>query len=301
VTASRRDFVRGSLLAAAALVPTGLSASPETASPEAASLGKETPGRGIAPLRQSVCRWPFGNMPLEDFCAMVKFLGFGAVDLVDQRDWDTVRGHGLAISTANSSLRPDFITHGLNNRANHATILAELEAVIPAAAANGIPNVIAMFGNHAGASDEEAIAACAEGLARIAPLAERNGVTVILEMLNSRVDHPNFQGDHTAFGVAVCERVNSERVRLLYDIYHMQIMEGDVIRTITKNIRWLAHFHTAGNPGRHELTPHQELQYGAIAEAIGGTGFTGWLAHEFIPTEEPAAGLAQARDLIAGG
>jgi hydroxypyruvate isomerase len=240
-------------------------------------------------------------MPLEDFCAMVKFLGFGAVDLVDQRDWDTVRGHGLAISTANSSLRPDFITHGLNNRANHATILAELEAVIPAAAANGIPNVIAMFGNHAGASDEEAIAACAEGLARIAPLAERNGVTVILEMLNSRVDHPNFQGDHTAFGVAVCERVNSERVRLLYDIYHMQIMEGDVIRTITKNIRWLAHFHTAGNPGRHELTPHQELQYGAIAEAIGGAGFTGWLAHEFIPTGEPAAGLAQARDLIAGG
>ncbi|MEO8480103.1 MAG: TIM barrel protein [Gemmatimonadota bacterium] len=286
---SRRSFLAGSAVGLAGVV---------SAAGEVGAVSR-LPGRGISPLRQSVCRWPFGGIPLDEFCAMVKRLGFGAVDLVNQGDWDVVRAHGLGVSTANSSPRGDFIARGLNNPANHATILAELESVIPAAAAAGIPNVIAMFGNRVeGIDDEAAIANCAAGLSTVAPLAERHGVTIILEMLNSRVDHRNFQGDTTAFGVAVAEKVASPRVRLLYDIYHMQIMEGDVIRTIRQNKQWFAHYHTAGNPGRNELNAHQELQYGAIAEAIVATDFGGWLAHEFIPTGDPAAGLTEARDAV---
>ncbi|HET9066219.1 MAG TPA: TIM barrel protein [Gemmatimonadales bacterium] len=251
------------------------------------------------PLRQSVCRWPFGSIPYDDFCEMAKRVGLGAIDLVDQKDWGRVKRHGLAISTANSSPRGDFIARGLNNPANHALILGELESVVPAAAAEGIPNVIAMFGNRVdGIDDATGITNCATALAKVAPLAERHGVTIILEMLNSRVDHRNFQGDTTPFGVAVCEKVASPRVRLLYDIYHMQIMEGDVIRTIRKNAQWFAHYHTAGNPGRNELNAHQELQYGAIAEAIVATGFSGWLAHEFIPTGDVERGLIEARDTV---
>lgn len=293
---TRREFVGTSLLGAAAF------STPVTRDPAAASQGGTGASRfaGIPAMRQSVTRWPFGGMPLNDFCQMIKRLGFGGVDLVDQRDWAVVQAHGLAISTANSTLRRDFIAKGLNDPANHATILAELEAVIPAAATAKIPNVIAMFGNDTGLTDAEAIANCAAALARIAPLAERHGVTVILEMLNSRVDHRDFQGDTTAFGVAVCERVNSERVRLLYDIYHMQIMEGDVIRTIRTNAKWFAHYHTAGNPGRNELDADQELQYGAIADAIAATGFTGWLAHEFMPKGDAEPGLAAAKWVCGG-
>ncbi len=251
-------------------------------------------------LRQSVCRWPFGGIPYDDFCGMVKRVGLGAIDLVDRRDWALVQRHGLAISTANSSDRRDFISRGLNDRTNHALILGELEAVLPAAAEAGIPNVIAMFGNRGTISTEDGIAACVEGLAKIAPVAERHGVTVILEMLNSKVDHRDFQGDTSAFGIAVVERVNSPRVRLLYDIYHMQISEGDIIRTIRKHGKWFAHYHTAGNPGRREIGADQELNYSAIAGAIADTGFAGWLAHEFTPRGDAAGALTEARDIIAG-
>ena len=277
---SRREFVGGALSGMVAL---------QVPRPQF-----RVPSSGIPATRQSVTRWPFGGMPLDDFCRMVKRVGFGGVDLVDQRDWAAVQAHGLVISTANSTLRRDFIAKGLNDPANHAIILAELEAVIPAAAAAQIPNVIAMFGNDTGLSDQVAIDNCATALARIAPFAERHGVTVILEMLNSRVDHRGFQGDTTAFGVAVCEKVNSVRVRLLYDIYHMQIMEGDVIRTIRTHGKWFAHYHTAGNPGRNDLDGIQELQYGAIASAIAATGYTGWLAHEFMPKGEAEAALVEA-------
>jgi hydroxypyruvate isomerase len=289
---TRRDFIAGTLATAGSSALTG----DRITSNHATGVAN-----GIPAARQSVCRWPFGGIPLAEFCRLVKGLGFGAVDLVDQGDWHAVQSHGLAISTANSSPRRDFIARGLNDPANHVLILGELEAVIPAAAAAGIPNVIAMFGNRKeGLADAEAIDNCAAGLGRIAPLAERHGVTVILEMLNSRVDHRGFQGDTSAFGVAVCEKVNSPRVRLLYDIYHMQIMEGDVIRTVRNHGRWFAHYHTAGNPGRGRLSPQQELQYGAIAAAIAATGFSGWLAHEFSASDVGEA-LTEARDVIAAG
>jgi hydroxypyruvate isomerase len=287
---TRREFVGSSLLGVAAI----------TGEPSRVT-SYESRQAGIPATQQSVTRWPFSGMPLDDFCRMIKRLGFGGIDLVDQRDWAAVQTHGLAISTANSTLRRDFIARGLNDPANHGVILGELEAVIPAAAAAKIPNVIAMFGNRVdGIDDTTAVVNCATALAKVAPLAERHGVTLILEMLNSRVDHRGFQGDTTDFGVAVCERVDSPRIRLLYDIYHMQIMEGDVIRTIRTNAKWFAHYHTAGNPGRNELDDTQELQYGAIATALAATGYTGWVAHEFLPKGDAEAGLRQAQRVVSG-
>lgn len=275
---SRRDFLASTAVTLGAMT----SGAPATAMP---ALGR---------LRQSVCRWCFGGIPYDDFCEMAKRVGLGAIDLVDQQDWPLVQRHGLAVSTSNSTQRRDFISRGLNDRANHELILGELAAVIPAAAQAKIPNVIAMFGNKGSITTEDGIAACAEGLAKIAPLAEKEGVTVILEMLNSRVDHKGFQGDTSAYGIAVAEKVNSSRVRLLYDIYHMQISEGDIIRSIRNNGKWFAHYHTAGNPGRNELNATQELQYPAIAAAIADSGFTGWLAHEFMPEGDAEKGLMQA-------
>ncbi|MES2125427.1 MAG: TIM barrel protein [Gemmatimonadota bacterium] len=284
---SRRTFLASSAVSLGALASGTVGAAQGMAP---AGVSAAIPGR----IKQSVCRWCFSGIPYDDFCEMAKRVGLGAIDLVDQKDWALVQGHGLAISTSNSTQRRDFISRGLNNRANHELILGELASVIPAAAKAGIPNVIAMFGNKGTITTEDGIAACAEGLAKIAPLAEKEGVTVILEMLNSRVDHKDFQGDTSAFGIAVAEKVNSPRVRLLYDIYHMQISEGDIIRSIRTNGKWFAHYHTAGNPGRNELAANQELQYPAIAAAIADSGFNGWLAHEFIAKGDAEAGLKQA-------
>lgn len=291
---SRRTFLAASAVTAAGLASRGLT--PAAAqSPEIRGLTAAAEGR-TGRLRQSVTRWTYGGMPYDDFCQMLVKLGFEGVDLVNPADWATVKKHGLQISTSNSTTRGDFISRGLNNRANHELILGELEAVLPAAAKEGIPNVIAMFGNAGTISTEDGIAACAEGLAKIAPLAEKVGVTVILEMLNSRVDHRGFQGNTSAFGIAVAEKVNSPRVRLLYDIYHMQISEGDIIRSIRTNGKYFAHYHTAGNPGRNEIGSTQELNYPAIAKAIADSGYTGWIAHEFSPRGEKEAALVEARE-----
>jgi hydroxypyruvate isomerase len=236
-------------------------------------------------------------MPDRDFFPMVKALGFGAVDLLTEKEWPLAEEQGLICSMGTPTGRRDFIRRGLNDRTNHALLLGELERAIPAARRHGVPNVIAMVGNRDGRSEEEGLEACVEGLNRIKVLAEEEGVTICLEMLNSRVDHHDFMGDTTAFGLKLMYAVNSPRVRLLYDIYHMQIMEGDVIRTIREHGHWIAHYHTAGNPGRNELDSTQELNYRGIAQAIADSGFDGWLAHEFIPTRNPRRGLAEARDL----
>ena len=203
---------------------------------------------------------------------------------------------GTGGSGASSFRREKFIETGFNNPANHALLLNELETTLPLAARAGIPNLITMFGNRDPARDDHAaIDYCIGGLAKISPLAEKSGVTVCVELLNSRIDHPGYQGDHTAFGVAVMKGVNSPRVKLLYDIYHMQIMEGDVVRTIQDNIQWIGHFHTGGVPGRHEIDASQELNYHAIARAIADLGYAGYVAHEFIPTRaDPYASLADA-------
>jgi hydroxypyruvate isomerase len=251
------------------------------------------PGR----LRQSVCRWPFDQIPDRDFFPMVKALGFGAVDLLREDQWPMAEAEGLICSMGMPTARNDFIRRGLNDRASHPLLIDELQRTLAAARAHGVPNVIAMIGNREGRSDEEGLAACVEALDQVKGVAEREGVTICLELLNSRVDHHDFMGDRMGFGLALMYAVNSPRVRLLYDIYHMQIMEGDIIRTIRDHGQWIAHYHTAGNPGRNELDPTQELNYRAIAQAIADTGFAGWIAHEFLPTRDPKTGLAEAQEV----
>jgi len=270
----------GSLLAAAL---------PVTRDAEAAAA---PPGR----LKQSVCRWPYRAVELPELCRRVKRMGFVGIDLLHVDEWQIAHDAGLTVSMGYPTRRERFIETGFNNPANHALLLNELETTLPLAARAGIPNLIAMFGNRDAARDDSAaIDYCISGLDKIAPLAEESGVTVCVELLNSRIDHPGYQGDHTAFGVAVMKGVNSPRVKLLYDIYHMQIMEGDVIRTIKDNIQWIGHFHTGGVPGRHEIDAGQELNYHAIARAIADQGYAGYVAHEFIPTRaDPYASLADA-------
>ncbi len=245
-------------------------------------------------LKQSVSRWPYREIPLPDFCKAAAGMGLAAIDLLNPEEWDIVHDCGLVCSMGYPASRRDFIPTGFNDRANHATLLRELEQTIPLAAKHGVPNVITMFGNRRGKSDAEAIDNCVAGLTQIKSLAEEQRVTVCVELLNSKVDHKDYQGDHTAFGVAVMKGVASPRVKLLYDIYHMQIMEGDIIRTIRDNAAFIGHFHTGGVPGRHELDGTQELNWHAIAAAIADTGFGGYMAHEFVPTRDPLTSLRQA-------
>jgi hydroxypyruvate isomerase len=252
-----------------------------------------------AALKQSAARWCYQNIPLRDFAQAAKRIGLAGIDLLQPADWEIVREYGLTCSMGYPTDRRDFLSVGFNDRANHRMLLAELERTIPLAARHQVPNVIAMFGNRAGKSDSAAIAASVEGLSKIKPLAEQHGVTVCVELLNSKVDHRDYHGDRTPFGVEVMKGVASPRVKLLYDIYHMQIMEGDVIRTIRDNIAHIGHFHTGGVPGRHELDAKQELNWRAIATAIAETGFGGFVAHEFMPTGDPLTSLKAAYDVFA--
>ena len=245
-------------------------------------------------LKQSVCRWPYRSIPLPELCRAAAAMGLAGVDLLQREDWDRVRQFGLVCSMGYPTSRRDFIETGFNDRANHAMLLRELEETIPLAARHHVPNVIGMFGNRRGKSDGQAIESCIAGLNQAKALAEEHRVTLCLELLNSKVDHPDYQGDHTAFGIEVVKAVDSTHVKLLYDIYHMQIMEGDVIRTIREHVEHIAHFHTGGVPGRNELDNTQELNYRAIARAIADTGFGGYMAHEFVPTRDPLTSLREA-------
>jgi hydroxypyruvate isomerase len=292
---SRRGFVE---TGAAALTGLAFPASlfPVAASRQSPAARRLSPGR----LKQSVSRWPYGKIPLPEFVKAAKGIGLAGIDLLQPNEWDIVRDGGLVCSMGYPADRQDFLSYGFNDRSHHATLLKELERTIPLAAQHGVPNVITMFGNRAGKSDAEGIAASVEGLSKIKALAEEQKVTVCVELLNSKVDHKDYQGDHTAFGVEVMKGVGSPRVKLLYDIYHMQIMEGDVIRTIRDNIAYLGHFHTGGVPGRHELDEKQELNWRAIANAIADTSFTGFVAHEFVPTAaDPLTSLKAAYDVFA--
>jgi hydroxypyruvate isomerase len=243
-------------------------------------------------LKQSVSRWCYGRIPLGDFAKAVAEMGLTAIDLLEEKDWDEVRKHGLVCSMGYAG--GGTIEDGMNDSKHHDAIVKNFETMIPRAAKAGVPNVITFFGNRRGRADAEAIENCVAGLKRVAPIAEEHKVTVCVELLNSKVDHKDYHGDRTAFGVKVVKAVNSPFVKLLYDIYHMQIMEGDVIRTIRDNKDWIAHFHTGGVPGRHEIDDSQELNYRAVAKAIADTGFKGFMAHEFVPTKDPLTALREA-------
>jgi len=243
-------------------------------------------------LKQSVTRWTYRSMALPDLCRAAADIGLSAIDLLEEPEWTIPRQFGLVCSMgyAGGGSIPD----GLNVKANHNAIVANFERLIPRAEAERVPNVITFFGNKRGMSDEDAIGNCVEGLNRVKRVAEDHGVTICVELLNSKVNHKDYQGDHTAFGAAVIKAVGSPRVKLLYDIYHMQIMEGDVISTIRANKDFIAHYHTGGVPGRHELDDTQEINWRAVCRAIVETGFTGYLGHEFTPTRDPLTSLREA-------
>jgi hydroxypyruvate isomerase len=244
-------------------------------------------------IRQSVCRWCYAKIPLPDLCRAAADLGLTAMDLLQPAEWDVAREYGLTCSMGSGFA--GGIADGLNNPKNHDKIVQGLEEYIPIAAKKGVPNVITFFGNvQPGITEAQAIDNCVAGLNRAKKIAEDHGVTICVELLNSKVNHKGYQGDRTAFGVQVMKGVDSPRVKLLYDIYHMQIMEGDVIATIRDNIQHIAHFHTGGVPGRHELDDTQELLWPAITRAIIDTGFKGYMAHEFIPVRDPLTSLREA-------
>ena len=243
-------------------------------------------------LKQSVCRWCYAKIPLPDLCKAVAAMGLTAMDLLTEKEWPIAREYGLTCSMGSGA--GGSIADGFNMKANHDKLVASLERAIPTAAAQKVPNLITFFGNRRGMSDDEATANCLEGLNRVKKTAEEHGITICVELLNSKVDHKDYHGDHSAFGVNIVKAVGSPRVKLLYDIYHMQIMEGDVIRTIRDNKDYFAHFHTGGVPGRHELDDTQEIQWRTVATAIADLGFQGYFAHEFIPVRDPLTSLREA-------
>jgi hydroxypyruvate isomerase len=246
-------------------------------------------------VKQSVSRWCYQQIPLDDLCASAAQMGLKAVDLLNLEEFQVPARYGLICSMGYAG--GGEIASAMNRVENHAKIEQAFRKNIPQAAKAGVPNVITFSGNRAGMSDEEGAKNTIAGLNRVKKIAEDHGVTICMELLNSKVDHKDYMCDHTAWGVRVVEAVNSPRVKLLYDIYHMQIMEGDLIRTIQQNIQWLGHFHTGGVPGRHELDNTQEVQWDGVMRGIAATGFQGYVAHEFVPTRDPLTSLRQAVDL----
>ncbi len=256
-----------------------------------------TPPTFVPPYRQSVARWCFQSMPLPDLCREARRIGLHGIDLLSPPDFDVPRAHGLACTIANG---PGPIPDGWNRPDLHDKLVAEGERLLPLVAKAGIPQMIVFSGNRRGMGDGEGIANCIAGLKRLLPAAERHGVTLVMEMLNSKVDHRDYHADRTEWAAQVARGLGSERFRLLYDVYHMQIMEGDVVRTIEQYAPLISHYHTAGVPGRHELDETQELYYPRIARAIAATGFTGYVAHEFMPTSDGLGKLKAAERIFAG-
>ncbi len=249
-------------------------------------------------LKQGVSRWCYSKIPLDDLCKAAASMEIAGIDLLDEKDWLTPRQYGLVCSMANGF---GTISEGFNRPDLHDKLVAAGSAMIPKAAAAGVERIVCFSGNRRGMSDGEGVANCIAGFKRLAPLAERHNVTLCMELLNSRVDHKDYHADHTDFGVAVIKGVDSSRVRLLYDIYHMQIMDGNVVATIKANAPYFAHYHTGGVPGRNEIDDSQELNYRLVAQTIADLGFAGFLSHEFVPKgADPLASLQQAVRLCGG-
>jgi hydroxypyruvate isomerase len=276
---------RSVLKAAGAGVAGALAARPLRAASAAPKPAKPVRGN----IKQSVCRWCYGDIPLKKLAAEAKKMGFVSIELLRPEEYKEIKPLGMTCAMISCS----SIADGLNRKENHERIEQELRKHIEFAAAEKLPNIICMSGNRAGMADDEGLRNCVTGLKRVLGFAEKNKVTVCMEGLNSKVDHKDYMYDHTKWGVELCKKLGSDRFKLLYDIYHMQIMEGDVIRTITDYKDYIAHYHTGGNPGRHEIDETQELNYPAVVRAILKTGYKGYLGQEFIPTRDPLTSLAQ--------
>ena len=279
---TRRDALRATMVGGIGLAASGLV-------PAAAAADQPLK----ANINHSVARWTFGQMPVAELCRTVKQIGFSAIDLVGPDDWPTLKSHGVHSSMCNGAELG--LEKGFADTRFHDELVARYTRHIDQVADAGYRNLICFSGNRNGMDPEEGLANSAAGLKRILGHAEKRGVMLVMELLNSRVDHPDYLCDRSAWGVELCERLGSGNFGLLYDIYHMQIMEGDIIATIRRNHRFFVHYHTAGVPGRHEIGDDQELNYPAICRAIRDTGFEGFLAQEFMPSaSDPVASLREA-------
>jgi hydroxypyruvate isomerase len=243
-----------------------------------------------ARIRHSVCRWCYEDIPLEDLCIAAKNIGIESIELLMPDELPVLQKHGLVCAmvsfptaTTPAGVKVGGIERAFNRIEHHDTLVSIYEPHLQAAADAGAEQVICFSGNRDGMSDDEGLEHCAIGLERLLPLAEKLGITLAMELLNSRVDHPDYMCDHSAWGVELCKKIGSENFKLLYDIYHMQVMEGDVIATIRANHQFISHYHTGGVPGRNEIDETQELNYPAIMRAIADTGYHGFVGQEFIP------------------
>ena len=290
---SRRSLLKNSAASAVAIVASLLQTRLSAAENESGLKGR---------IRHSACKWCYPKIPLEDFCVAAKQIGLTAIDLLTNEDFHTLKKHNLTCAMAQVRPTKDKdgkdlggITRAFNRKEHHNLLVESYEPQINAVAEAGFKNLICFSGNREGMDDETGLKNCAEGLKRLMPLCEKRGVVLVMELLNSRVNHRDYMCDKTAWGVELCKQVGSDNFKLLYDIYHMQIMEGDVIATIRRDHAFFAHYHTGGVPGRHEIDETQELNYPAIMRAILETGYTGYVAQEFIPAKpEPLNSLKEA-------
>jgi hydroxypyruvate isomerase len=247
-------------------------------------------------VNHSVCRWCYNDIPLEDLCKAAKKIGLQSIELTGPDEWPILKKYGLTSAMPNGAGKG--IADGFNDPNLHEELIKSYAEIIPKVASAGLKQIICFSGNRKGLDDEKGLENCAIGLKKLMPIAEKYKVTMVMELLNSKVDHKDYQCDHTAWGAALCDKVCSDRFKLLYDIYHMQIMEGDVIATIQKYQQYISHYHTGGVPGRNEIDKTQELNYPAIMKAIVETGFKGYVAQEFIPKrEDKIASLTQGVEI----
>jgi hydroxypyruvate isomerase len=291
-THSRRSAIKNIVAGTAAIGTAGI-LSPNAVAGQSQKKSPVLKGN----INHSVCRWCYDSIPLESFCQSVKEIGIPAIDLVAPKDWPMLQKYGLYSSMCYVAGEVS-LTDGFADTRFHARLIPQYEEVIPLMKKAGYTDVICFSGSRRGMDDETGWNNCVKGLKQVLPIAEKNGVTIQMELLNSKVDHKDYMCDHTAWGVELCKRLASPNFKLLYDIYHMQIDEGDVIRTIRDNSQYLGHYHTGGVPGRHEIDVTQELYYPAIMKAIIETGFKGYVAQEFIPAEKDKIASLQKAVII---
>lgn len=272
---NRRDALKKIATGAAAMGTASLLSSYTTPEDESSRKLKGN-------INHSVCRWTYNHLKLEELCVLVKKIGFSAIDLVGPKEWSVLKEHGVYSSMCNGA--EINLVDGWNDKKNHSTLIKNYTDHVEFVAKAGYKNLICFSGNRRGMDDETGLKNCSEGIKQIMSLAEKNNIIIQMELLNSKVNHKDYMCDKTPWGVELCKRIGSPNFKLLYDIYHMQIDEGDVIQTIRDNNQYFGHYHTGGVPGRHEIDDTQELFYPAIIKAILATGFTDYVAQEFIPT-----------------
>ncbi len=284
----RRKFVQNSLALSAGTILTA-----NTAYAETSEVPQDKSQTLKGNIRHSVCRWCYGNMPLEELLPILKSIGIHAIDLIGPKDWETLKKHDIDCSMCNGA--EINLVDGWNDLKFHGELIRRYTEMIPKVAEAGYQQLICFSGNRRGMTDAEGLENAVKGLQQIMPLAEKYKITIVMELFNSKIDHPDYMCDNTSWGIQLCDALGSDYFKLLYDIYHMQISEGDIIRTIQDYHNYFSHYHTAGVPGRHEINDEQELNYPAIMKAIHKTGFEGYVAQEFIPTyDDPIEALKES-------